>query len=549
MKKLIFSTLAAALCSLALVTTPASAGAPRPKIPYQGRIVVTGTNFDGTGQFKFALVDSHETPVPATATATISGGVLTSITVTNGGNAYPSAPAVTISGGGGSGATAVATGSDGSVDSITVTSGGSGYSSAPTVTIAPPPPPPPDVSYWSNDGTSVNGSAPGSAVSLPVTKGLYSVALGDDGLANMTPIPTAAIQAANGRAYLRVWFSDGVNGFQQLAPDQFIAPAVSLASDILLTGVTALDGPLQSTGGNARGQYAIDLQTQRLVGTRVASGFASFIAGGLDNTASGSNSAVGGGQRNVSSGLQAVVAGGADNTASGDQAFVGGGDSNVASGAHAVVAGGRGNAARGDYSFAGGRDASATHNGSFIWSGGGLLSSTVAAEFAVRADGGFRFLSGGSSLAVTDGAVTLTNASISSNRSATFGGNVSAAAFNTTSDRNAKQDFAPVNPREVLDRVMALPIQTWAFKQDTGTPHIGPMAQDFYAAFHMGTDDRHIATVDADGVALAAIQGLHEIVREKEVEIGAMKKQLAVMQQQIKALQKTQPSNAGDKQP
>jgi len=54
--------------------------------------------------------------------------------------------------------------------------------------------------------------------------------------------------------------------------------------------------------------------------------------------------------------------------------------------------------------------------------------------------------------------------------------------------------------------------------------HIGPMAQDFQAAFGVGADDKHIATVDADGVALAAIQGLNEILKEKESRIAALEK-------------------------
>ena len=46
--------------------------------------------------------------------------------------------------------------------------------------------------------------------------------------------------------------------------------------------------------------------------------------------------------------------------------------------------------------------------------------------------------------------------------------------------------------------------------QDPSIGHMGPIARDFYGAFGLGEDDKHIATVDADGVALAAIQRLHE---------------------------------------
>jgi len=96
-----------------------------------------------------------------------------------------------------------------------------------------------------------------------------------------------------------------------------------------------------------------------------------------------------------------------------------------------------------------------------------------------------------------------------------FVGNVTATSFNPTSDRNAKENFAPVNPRDVLDKVAALPITRWNFKNDADTVHLGPLAQDFHAAFGLGPDDKHIPTVDADGVALAAIQGLNQKLEER----------------------------------
>ena len=106
-------------------------------------------------------------------------------------------------------------------------------------------------------------------------------------------------------------------------------------------------------------------------------------------------------------------------------------------------------------------------------------------------------------------------------------GTVTATAFNPPSDRNLKENFAPVSPREVLDKVTALPISRWNFKGDAATPHVGPMAQDFHAAFGLGTDERHIATVDADGVALAAIQGLNS-----KVEVSSQKTQGSIQKLQ-----------------
>jgi hypothetical protein len=63
------------------------------------------------------------------------------------------------------------------------------------------------------------------------------------------------------------------------------------------------------------------------------------------------------------------------------------------------------------------------------------------------------------------------------------------------------------------------------------------MAQDFYAAFTIGEDNKHINTIDADGVALAAIQGLYETVQEKDAQIAAQQEQVMAQQQQIAALQ------------
>jgi len=114
--------------------------------------------------------------------------------------------------------------------------------------------------------------------------------------------------------------------------------------------------------------------------------------------------------------------------------------------------------------------------------------------------------------------------------------NVVAKTFNPTSDRNAKQDFVPVDTAAILEKVLALPMSEWAFKSETQTRHIGPMAQDFHAAFGVGPDDKHIATVDADGVALAAIQGLNrkleDELKRRDAENAELRKELSA----IKAL-------------
>lgn len=93
------------------------------------------------------------------------------------------------------------------------------------------------------------------------------------------------------------------------------------------------------------------------------------------------------------------------------------------------------------------------------------------------------------------------------------------------SDRNTKADIEGVDPAEVLAKVAGLPIATWRYKDDQAT-HVGPMAQDFYAAFGLGADDKHIAPADMAGLGLAAIQALKADVAEKEARIRALEQRL-----------------------
>ena len=74
------------------------------------------------------------------------------------------------------------------------------------------------------------------------------------------------------------------------------------------------------------------------------------------------------------------------------------------------------------------------------------------------------------------------------------------------SDRNLKQNFSLIKPEDILERVAALPVSECNYKEAGNVHHIGPMAQDFYSAFHVGEDDKHISTIDEGGVALAAIK-------------------------------------------
>jgi hypothetical protein len=117
-------------------------------------------------------------------------------------------------------------------------------------------------------------------------------------------------------------------------------------------------------------------------------------------------------------------------------------------------------------------------------------------------------------------------ATLHNNGNLTLSGTLSQA-----SDRNVKAGFAPVDVEAVLAKVAGLPLTTWHYTNDAAaTPHLGPMAQDFHAAFGLGGDDKTITTVDADGVALAAIQGLHHRTETLAAENAVIREELARQQ-------------------
>ncbi|MFZ5964922.1 tail fiber domain-containing protein [Thalassococcus sp. BH17M4-6] len=128
--------------------------------------------------------------------------------------------------------------------------------------------------------------------------------------------------------------------------------------------------------------------------------------------------------------------------------------------------------------------------------------------------------------AVADGAeLTLTAA----------GNLIIAGTLSESSDKNAKMAIEPIDSHDVLAKVSQLPVSSWTYKHDaeTGTRHIGPMAQDFYAAFGTGHSDTTISTLDTSGVALAAIQALHAQNTEQQALIATLSARLESLEAQI----------------
>jgi trimeric autotransporter adhesin len=248
--------------------------------------------------------------------------------------------------------------------------------------------------------------------------------------------------------------------------------------------------------------------------SNAASGGSSTVSGGQSNAASGGSSTVSGGDMNAASKSYSTVSGGQTNAANGFWSTISGGASNIANGNGSAIPGGFNNVADGISSFSAGNRAKAYHDYTFVW-GGDPNNDTVSqanGDFVVYAPGGIRLYAG----ALGAGGCTMVNG---------------ASGWNCASDRALKQDIIAVDAKDMLNRVLALPVSNWRFKAAPEAMHVGPMAQDFMAAFHLGTDDKTISAMDEGGVALAAIQGLAQIVQEKDAEIANLRQRLAAVEQ------------------
>jgi hypothetical protein len=251
-----------------------------------------------------------------------------------------------------------------------------------------------------------------------------------------------------------------------------------------------------------------------------AGGDHSTVGGGEKNTASAEYTTVGGGGRNEATDKMATVAGGVGNTAD-STGTVGGGLGNSA-GYVATVPGGRNNAANGSFSFAAGRQATADGDGSFAWGDSTQRSVTAsrADQFLVQAGGG----------------VTVFSSSDASTGAELPPGG---GSWSSLSASSAKTNMQPVDPGAVLDRVADLDVSRWEYDSQEDATHMGPMAEDFHDAFGLGADRDRIATVDADGVALAAIKGLDQRVDDCEARVADLEREVERRDERIADLEAT----------
>ena len=260
-----------------------------------------------------------------------------------------------------------------------------------------------------------------------------------------------------------------------------------------------------------------------------------FVGGGQQNRASGPRAVVVGGHLNEASAPYSSVAGGSDNlvlnTANGG--VIGGGeyntvggtniDGSAVGGTNAVVPGGSDNQASGTASFAAGVNAKAVHDYSFVWGGSPDVDtvSTTSGEFAVRSPGGAKFITSDSG---SDAGVVLP---------------ANGTGWSSLSDSNAKTGITAIDHRETLRKVAALPITSWQYKHDPKRRYIGPMAQDFHATFGLGSDDKHISTLDTDGVTLSAIKGLVEELREQDQALDARDQQIEALERAVETMRES----------
>ncbi|HEX8473041.1 MAG TPA: tail fiber domain-containing protein, partial [Pyrinomonadaceae bacterium] len=191
----------------------------------------------------------------------------------------------------------------------------------------------------------------------------------------------------------------------------------------------------------------------------------------------------------------------------------------------------------------------ATNNGfsgTFIWSDGSATASadtfrnTANNEFAARATGGFRFRT---------------------NLGGTTGCNLPAGSgvFNCTSSRSTKENFKLTNGEDILARLRKVPVSTWNYiTEGQQVRHMGPMAEDFYQAFGLGTNNISIGVQDLAGVSLAAVKALEQRtteLQEKTAEVDQLRAEVnqlrsanASMEQRLAAIEQSLKASANASQ-
>ncbi|HEX8431580.1 MAG TPA: tail fiber domain-containing protein [Longimicrobium sp.] len=280
-------------------------------------------------------------------------------------------------------------------------------------------------------------------------------------------------------------------------------------------------------GNIGEGSAAFGLNTRARGANSFAAGRTSQANG--SNTLAFNGTASGSGAVAIGNGAQAT---GDDAIALGPSSIAGGLVSTVigpsiANGNFAIAIGLQ-NSASGQFSVAIGKNArTANRQGSVVLGDGcaGFSSDSVYPtannQFVARGCGGIRFF---------------TSQNLSSGVEVAAGG----GSWSSISDRNRKENFLSIESESVLARLRAVPVTTWNYKtQDRSIRHIGPMAQDLYAAFGVGESNLLINTVDIDGINLAAVKELDErsVAQQARItELEARNRELEARLARLEAL-------------
>jgi hypothetical protein len=258
------------------------------------------------------------------------------------------------------------------------------------------------------------------------------------------------------------------------------------------------------------------------------------VALGNNGTASGDRSF---GFNGTASGTGAVAIGSGAQATNDDALAMG--PSSIAGGLASIVIGpsiangsfgvaiGLQNSASGNFSVAIGKNArTANRQGSVVLGDGcaGFSSDSVYPtannQFVARGCGGIKLY---------------TSQNLSSGVEVAAGG----GSWSSISDRNVKENFTPLDGEEILKRLRKVPVSSWNYKtQPSEIRHIGPMAQDFFAAFKVGESDRLINSLDIDGVNLAGVRALDTRTAKQQAQIEKLEKSNAELKKQNEELLK-----------
>jgi len=397
----------------------------------------------------------------------------------------------------------------------------------------------------------------GNARPLPSSQVPATIGLRPDGSIVATGVEGGPIPASGGgirmmwhggKAAFRAGFVDGTDW------DETNVGAGSTAFGVA-TRASALSSFAAGHGTAASGVGAAVFGQDS-----VAQADTSFAAGDAARAEGGSSLAIG--HDVVASGGESVALG-FQSRAEGPWTFAAG-NTAVARGG-AAVALGLGVLAGGDHALAAGVDSIADGRASVAigeqaqsWS-----TSAIAMGYAVRADGDHSVVVGAnaSTSLAGRGSIVLADASapttefvsdapnefrvraaggifFHSNAALTTGIRLApgANAWSSLSDVNSKENFRELPSEEILAKIAAMPVREWNYKtQPAAIRHMGPTAQDFHAAFGLGEDPLRISTIDADGVALAAVKALEARTRMLMDENAALRQSLEELRALVSA--------------